>query len=440
MSSLSTPTLPILLVGVLLGALVMVAVANELGKRTRLSFGGRLLMAGAIGFGVISVGIKSIILLAFSHDDGSNIRSASRFAGQFVNSEPVPQPEKTASLFRRQGDPDSRIWIALPDHAPAPVDNPASPQKIALGRDLFNDSNLSLDGTLSCASCHQLADGGDDNKPVSTGVDGKKGDRNAPTVFNAAFLDKLFWDGRASSLEEQAIGPLFNSVEMAMPDATAIVERVRENREYPSRFASVFGGSNPVSMQNISKAIAAYERTLLVTDTPYDRFVRGDLDAISESARRGMILFDEIGCRNCHADPMFSAAGNERNLGNYRIFPVYRDAPSIERYGLLVDGKPKLWRVPSLRNVALTAPYFHNGSVNTLEEAVRVMASAQLGKVISDNPEDDYKIMETLRKGRTPGLEIQMVRNRALNEREIRDLAAFLKTLSKDAGTRRRIK
>ena len=431
MFNLSISTLPVLFLGVLLGALVMFAVANELGKRSRLSLGGRLLMAGAIGFGVISIGIKSIILLTFTHDGGSNLELANRFANELVDRELANQPRKTAGFFRRRSDFDSRVWIALPEHAPTPKDNVASPKKIALGKSLFNDTDLSLDRTLSCASCHRLADGGDDNEPVSTGVGGKKGNRNAPTVLNAAFLDKLFWDGRASSLEEQATGPLLNPVEMALPDAAALVERVKKSRKYRNRFTEVFGGSDPVSVQNISKAIAAYERTLLVTDTPYDRFVRGDQDAMSASAQRGMILFDEIGCRNCHADPMFSAAGKERNRGNYRMFPVHKGSPYIQRYELLVDGKPKVWRVPSLRNVALTAPYFHNGSVGTLEEAVRVMASAQLGKIISNNPEDDYSITEISRDGERPGLEMQMIKNRALNDGEIRDLVAFLKTLSK---------
>lgn len=435
MFNLSISTLPVLFLGVLLGALVMFAVANELGKRSRLSFGGRLLMAGAIGFGVISIGIKSVILLTFTHDDGSKLQLANRFANQLVDRELANQPRKTDELFRRDSDFDSRVWIALPEHAPAPKDNAASPQKAALGKSLFNDTDLSLDRTLSCASCHRLADGGDDNAPVSTGVNGKKGNRNAPTVLNAAFLDKLFWDGRASSLEEQATGPLLNPVEMALPDASVLVERVKKNRKYRDRFAEVFGGSDPVSVRNISKAIAAYERTLLVTDTPYDRFVRGEQDAISTSARRGMILFDEIGCRNCHVDPMFSAAGKERNRGNYRMFPVHENTPYAERYGLLVDGKPNVWRVPSLRNLALTAPYFHNGSVKTLEEAVRVMASAQLGKIISNNPEDDYTIIATPRDGERSGLELQMIRNRALNEGEIRDLVAFLKTLSKGKGS-----
>jgi cytochrome c peroxidase len=297
---------------------------------------------------------------------------------------------------------------------------------VALGRKLFFDRRLSADETVSCASCHILREGGDDNAPVSTGIEGRRGTRNAPTVWNAAFLKRLFWDGRAGSLEDQARGPLTNPLEMGMPSYEAVERRVASITDYRTDFSRAFADEMPVTMANIAKAIAAYERTLITPETAYDRFVRGDDQALTEQQQRGMALFAETGCRSCHVDPTFSSAGTIRPFGIFRPFPVYAGNPLVEKYALLADGKPAAYRVPSLRNVAQTAPYFHNGAVASLQEAIRIMAVSQLGKVLSDDERDDMRV--TPQRGDT--LRLSVDHRRALSTQEIEDIAAFLATLS----------
>ena len=309
--------------------------------------------------------------------------------------------------------PATADWQALPERAPVPAGNPMSPAKIALGEKLFHDKSLSRDGKVACASCHD-AETGADGRPVSTGIGGRTGSRNAPTVRNAAFQARLFWDGRAGSLEEQAKGPLTNPVEMAMPDLAAVERRVAARPEYREAFARVFGGA--VAIDRIAAAIAAYERTLIDPDTPYDRYVRGDATALTEAQRRGMTLFENHGCRICHSGPNFSGASRFDTANPYRAFPALPmfAAPFVTRYRLTRDlgraepgARQGVWRVPSLRNVALTAPYFHNGAVETLEDAVRVMASAQLGRPVD-----------------------RLDRN-AIKDVDVADIVAFLKALSR---------
>ncbi|MCB2102627.1 MAG: c-type cytochrome, partial [Rhodobacterales bacterium] len=261
-----------------------------------------------------------------------------------------------------------------------------------------------------------------------TGIGGRQGSRNAPSVINAAFLSRLFWDGRAASLEAQAQGPLTHPAEMGMADMAAVAARVRSLPAYDAGFRDAFGG--PATATRIVRALAAFERTLVAADTPYDRFVRGDDGALTAQQVRGMALFDSVGCRSCHADPTFSAAGLVRPNGTYRVFPVFAN-DRARRHGLLVDGKAARWRVPSLRNVARTAPYFHTGSVADLEEAVRVMAVSQLRKVLSDDP---AAAIAPARLETADGMEtrLTLLPGRALSARDVKDIAAFLRALSGD--------
>ena len=283
-------------------------------------------------------------------------------------------------------------WQALPMIAPSPVGNPWSHNKASLGRSLFFDTNLSLDRTLSCASCHDSEGlAGADGRATAIGVGEKVGPRNSPTVWNVAFQNWLFWDGRAASLEEQALGPLLNPIEMAMPSAESVVARVREQPGYRGLFEQAFGDSTAITVQTITSALAAYERTLITPNSPYDRYVRGDDRALSQQQLSGMSLFEELGCVNCHSGPNFSGAGVLANNSPWRIFPAL-DTPYEQRYQLTEDtgkapsgSKQGVWRIPSLRNVAETAPYFHNGSVHELAEAVRIMATAQLGYALESN-------------------------------------------------------
>jgi len=281
----------------------------------------------------------------------------------------------------------------LPLSAPEPADNPSTAAKINLGKQLFFDPRLSLDGTVSCNTCHNVAGNGTDSSAVSTGIDGKKGYRSAPTVWNAAFMSSQLWDGRAASLEEQAKGPILNPVEMGMPHKEAAVDRIAAILGYREQFVAIFGDKAPVTYDNIAKAIATYERTLITPNSPFDQYLRGDKTALSARALAGMKDFEEVGCINCHKGPALAGpASLAEGEINFQWFPAIASKYD-EQYKLKEDlgynegnseahtGK---WRVPTLRNIALTAPYFHNGSVKTLDKAVRVMALAQRNRVLSD--------------------------------------------------------
>ncbi len=283
---------------------------------------------------------------------------------------------------------------ALPAKPPVPADNPMSAAKVKLGQQLYLDPRLSVDGTISCNSCHNVMGSGTDNRPVSVGVNGQHGGRSAPTVWNAAFLSVQFWDGRAASLEDQAKGPILNPVEMGMPSSDAAVQRIRSIPGYVDEFKTVFGKNEAVTYDNIAKAIAAYERTLLTPNSPFDRFIKGDKKALTEDAKRGMKLVNDVGCTGCHMGPDFAGPAMPTGTGFYQKFPTYENNDYVKKYDLMADtgrfsatkneDDKHMWRVPSWRNVALTAPYFHNGSVATLDEAVRVMAKTQLDKILTE--------------------------------------------------------
>ncbi len=196
-------------------------------------------------------------------------------------------------------------WQALPDVAPAPKDNPTTQAKVELGKKLYMDPRFSSTGTVSCNSCHNVMEGGDDSRPTSMGVHGKTGGRNAPTVWNAAFHSVQFWDGRANLLEDQAKGPVANPVEMGMKDVETAMERVRRIPGYKAEFEKVFG-KDGMTVDNAAKAVAAFERTLITPNSPYDRFVKGDKTALSAQQQRGMEKFAATGCTSCHSGPAFN--------------------------------------------------------------------------------------------------------------------------------------
>lgn len=285
-------------------------------------------------------------------------------------------------------------WEALPSKAPEPKDNPTTPEKVELGRLLYFDPRFSSTGTVSCNTCHNLMLGGEDNRPVSMGVHGKTGGRSAPTVWNAAFASSQFWDGRAASLEEQAQGPVVNPVEMGMSELETAMDRVRAIPGYEPYFVRAFGKENPMTVANAARAVAAFERTMITPNSPYDRFVKGDKTALTEQQQRGMKLFADTGCTSCHSGPAFSGPQMPAGSGFFMKFPTFTDNDYVAKYAFMKDrgraeatGKDTdahLWKVPTLRNIALTAPYFHNGSVGKLEEAVRVMAKTQLNKDLND--------------------------------------------------------
>ncbi|MDE2263119.1 MAG: c-type cytochrome [Gammaproteobacteria bacterium] len=284
-------------------------------------------------------------------------------------------------------------WQSLPSAAPAPADNPTTQAKVRLGKMLFFDPRFSSTGTVSCFSCHNVMEGGDDHRPVSIGVEAQRGGRNAPTVFNAAFLSVQFWDGRAATLEDQAKGPPVNPIEMGMKGLTEVIYRIQRIPGYRPYFEQAFGSGDVVTMDNAAKAIAAYERTLITPGSAYDRYVEGDHTALTAQQVRGMSTFAAVGCASCHQGPNLSGPALPTSQGFFMKFPVYPQSPYVAKYDLMKDSgryeathnpaDRNLWRVPGLRNLAYTAPYMHNGSVKSLPEAVRVMASAQLNRTLT---------------------------------------------------------
>ena len=289
-------------------------------------------------------------------------------------------------------------WQALPDVAPAPADNPTTEAKVELGKMLYMDPRFSSTGTVSCNSCHNVMEGGDDSRSVSMGVHGKTGGRNAPTVWNAAFHSVQFWDGRARLLEDQAKGPVANPVEMGMKDVETAMNRVRKIPGYKAYFDKAFG-ENSMTVENAAKAVAAFERTLITPNSAYDKYVKGDQAAMNEQQVRGMNKFASNGCTSCHSGAAFNGPQPRPGEGFYGKFPTFTDNTYVEQYKLAEDkGREEvtgnkadagMFRVPTLRNVTDTAPYFHNGSVNDLAEAVRLMAKTQLNKDLADADVED---------------------------------------------------
>ncbi len=285
-------------------------------------------------------------------------------------------------------------WHSLPAQTPAPASNPATPAKVELGQILFHDKRLSESMTVSCASCHALSEGGADHRATSVGVHGESGGRNTPTLWNVGFMTSYYWDGRAGSLEDQVRSQLHNPIDMGMKDAAYVAARIRGIPGYLPYFERAFGSVDSVSEANIARAIAAFERTLVTPDAPYDRYVNGDKSALTEQQQRGMAMFRSDGCSRCHQGPAFDGPSMAAGTVFTMRFPTNVLSPYVATYGLVRDlgriewtGKEpdrSQWRVPSLRNLKYTAPYMHNGLVPTLADAVRVMGSTELSKTFTD--------------------------------------------------------
>ncbi|MEW8188954.1 MAG: cytochrome c peroxidase [Candidatus Thiodiazotropha endolucinida] len=414
------------LVAIIAGFFLLISMVRELTPNQRRKW----FLGIGLGTGIIAFSLKIGLIVIFS-----------LFPGPMLSLFPEREYEFASVIASTDQRNDSRIsktpytWQALPTSAPYPEDNPPTAEKIKLGKKLFFDTRLSADGTLSCASCHVLTDdkGGGDGRTASIGIDGKQGTRNAPTVFNAAFQKVLFWDGRASSLEDQAKGPLINPIEMGMPSLDHVVKTVRNIPEYQALFNITFPTRPSINIDTIAMAIASYERTLITPDSPYDRFIRGDSSALTEKQIRGMALFESTGCILCHSGPNFSAASLFSDDTPYRIFPSIPNTVYEKRHRLSDDlgAAPKdngsdrgVWRIPSLRNVTRTGPYFHNGSVSSLEEAVRIMAHVQLNKAISNRDTDDRSIQWLNNNKR-----LRVENHQALSDTEVEEIVAFLESL-----------
>jgi cytochrome c peroxidase len=282
-----------------------------------------------------------------------------------------------------------------------PPDNPQTPEKVALGQKLFFDGRLSADGTVACATCHDPARAFTDARPASIGIHGRAGQRNAPTVLNALYNKAQFWDGRVQTLEEQAALPIVNPVEMGQPTLDAAVEKVAAIEEYRRDFEKVFG--RPVNGTGLVRAIAAYERTLVSFDSPFDHFIAGDRKALGDSAQRGWELFNtKARCNKCHA-----LTDTERDVTNFTDFDYHNIGIGIIRHNVVAlarqaqrdiasghleavdraaigtdlsvlgrflvtkkEADTAAFKTPNLRNVLVTGPYFHDGSQETLWDVV----------------------------------------------------------------------
>lgn len=263
---------------------------------------------------------------------------------------------------------DEAFTLAIPSGLKPlriPDDNPLTEAKIELGKQLYFDPRLSRDNSVSCATCHDPAKGWSNGDAVATGIGGQKGGRSAPTIINSAYQIAQFWDGRAQHLEGQALGPIQNPIEMDLT-LEELIERLENIPGYKQQFRAVFG-SEKILPEHVAKAIAAFERTVLSGDAPYDRFKAGDKDALSESAQRGMkLFFGKAHCSACHAGSNFTD-GAYHNIG----VGTLADQPDEGRFVIsTLEGDKYSFKTPTLREIARTAPYMHDGSLKTLEEVV----------------------------------------------------------------------
>jgi len=384
---------------------------------------------------------STVLLLALA---AVTLVSAAQTSPEDGKAPPIPEAG-------RLGMPRSLEQVGVPiaaTRAAIPADNPQTPEKIELGKQLFFDGRLSADGTVACSTCHDPARAFTDGRPVSIGIKGRAGQRNAPTILNALYNKTQFWDGRATTLEQQAALPIFNPVEMGQPNLDAAVVKIASIPEYDRRFRSVFGRAP--NGPDLARAIASYERTQVSFDSPFDHFIAGDKNAIDESAKRGWELFNtRARCNKCHAldentrDPTFFIDKDFHNIGIGTIHhnvvalavkakhgidsnnakamdaaAIQTEMSALGRY--LVTKKQAdiaSFKTPTLRNVLITAPYFHDGSQATLWDVV-----------------DHYNKGDGIRN---PFLD-QDIQPLALTETDIDDVVAFMASLTsadyKDQG------
>jgi len=284
----------------------------------------------------------------------------------------------------------------LPKQVPVPNDNPLTKAKIELGKKLFFDTRLSRANSHSCNTCHDVTASGADPRPVSTGANGQATRRNAPTLWNVGFQTVLFWDGRAKSLEEQFKQHVNDAQIVGDAEPIAMLTRLRAVPGYVSEFKIVF--RSDITLDNVAQAVASFERSLLTPNSRFDRYMRGNKKALSAQELRGKEEFRTVECLSCHFGVNFAgpAPGPALHMGDgfYELFPNHLGSSYDTSHHIAEDlgvfefdhdpAHQRLWRVPPLRNIALTAPYFHNGSAGTLADAVRIMAKVQLQKDLSE--------------------------------------------------------
>jgi cytochrome c peroxidase len=301
---------------------------------------------------------------------------------------PPPQVERPTITI----DPaELTAFAPLPDEVPA-AGSAATEDLVNLGRMLYFEPRLSKSQKISCNTCHDLAKYGVDGEPTSDGHKGQKGDRNSPTVFNAAAHFAQFWDGRAPDVEAQAKGPVLNPVEMAMPAEPVVVKVLESMPEYVEAFRKAFpDDKKPVSYDNMAKAIGAFERKLM-TPSRWDRFLKGDKTALTPEEQAGFKTFVAVGCKTCHAGALLGGSFYQK-FGLAKPHPRSTDPG---RAKLTKDAADQsVFKVPSLRNIEKTAPYFHDGATAGLDEAVRDMGEYQLGRALT--AEETKQIIDFLK-------------------------------------------
>jgi len=309
--------------------------------------------------------------------------------------------QQRTQYYTLPGPPAALLGQAL---QPLPKALPTDAHKVALGFRLFHDPRLSADNSISCAHCHMLGAGGVDARVTSLGVNGQQGPINAPTVFNAVFNIAQFWDGRAHDLQEQAGGPPLNPIEMASTSWQQIIDKLDQDAQLKADFRRVY--ADGFSASNITNAIAEFEKTLLTPDSPFDRFLAGDRQALTAQQKRGYQLFRDHKCGTCHTGVNLGGQSYEI-MGLKADYFADRGNPTtadLGRYNVTKrDADRHRFKTPTLRNVALTAPYFHDGSVTTLHQAVRDMLKYQVGTTQPESDVDDLvALLEAMTGTYTP--------------------------------------
>jgi cytochrome c peroxidase len=267
--------------------------------------------------------------------------------------------------------------------SPIPLSVDLDSGKVALGSELFHDPRLSHDDSVSCATCHQLDSGGVDHRATSVGISGQTGSRNAPTVFNSGLNFRQFWDGRAATLEDQIDGPIAQPVEMGS-NWPEILQKLNGSSEYVTLFAAHY--SDGITSLSIKNAVATFERSLNTPNSRFDRYLRGDATALTTAEVDGYKEFKSLGCVSCHQGTNVGGNLYQRLGVMEQPDPTNTLVDDLGRFGVSGDEQDKhVFKVPSLRNVAVTAPYFHNGSVPTLQGAVAIMARYQLGRQLTSS-------------------------------------------------------
>src|SRR5262249_4474683 len=399
--------------------------------------GMRLEMRNRLFIRIAAIVSTMTLLLGCEHKS-KETEASPRAATQQAAAKPPPIPEAGALAH-----PRALQQVGLPvaaTRAAMPADNPQTPEKIALGEKLFFDGRLSADGTVACSTCHDPAHAFTDGRQASVGIQGRVGQRNAPTVLNALYNKTQFWDGRVKTLEEQAALPIVNSVEMGQPSLDAAVAKIAAIEEYQQSFRRIFGG--PPNGVDLLRAIASYERTQMSFDSPFDHFIAGDKNAINDAAKRGWALFNTRGrCNKCHAltetrkDPTYFTDNDFHNIGigiiRHNVVALARQAEQLIKSGdtaaidqaaiqtdmsalgrFLVTKKEAdiaSFKTPDLRNVLVTGPYFHDGSQETLWDVA-----------------DHYNKGDGLQN---PYLD-EDIQPLALTESEIDDLVVFMASLT----------